>query len=208
MTLAAIQPLKINGTFYGPQPPQLNAIPLELIEDLEYPALGPAYHLQGLFNRAVILTESQIINGSSQIHPLDPAKVQVQPGDRPWVCAFNETLFEGFIYVFENSSLTRVNRDGNASNSLMDSLPVFPSAIKIVERRIANTTQPYCIQMDALEDGSLVHTTGISGFVEILQLNETDPTLQELGLDTSTNLKPGKRGDSQTNGCVCQWMLK
>lgn len=102
-----------SGIQYGVQPPSINMQSLSLVVDQDYPALGPAFHFQGMYNKLVVLENLAAGANLRKKHannkpPMNPDdfrhRSEVKPGDSPWFCYWNQTFIEGYIYVQYNSS--------------------------------------------------------------------------------------------------------
>ena len=124
--IAAIEPfIKPDGGIqYGVQPPILRNNPLQLVLDQDYRAYSPAWHFQRTYDKVVILGQNDFPAGASlrprQEGPGNGFKMgrdgdgpqkpgyrhrfQVQPGDSPWFCIWNQTFVEAYIYVSNNST--------------------------------------------------------------------------------------------------------
>ncbi|KAF2236798.1 hypothetical protein EV356DRAFT_512553 [Viridothelium virens] len=121
---------------YGTQPPQFGPAPLYLVMDLEAPNLGPAYYFQSTYNKTVILDSSMFDpsqktkrnqngqNGQNNYYgnQFFHHRNDVSPGDQPWVCFWNSTSVELFVYDTHNVSASAV-----ASLSSMVSASEVPS---------------------------------------------------------------------------------
>lgn len=128
MPVAAIEPFTKpdGGIQYGVQPPVLRNNPLQLVLDQDYRAYSPAWHFQKTYDKVVILGSRDFPAGASlRVREPDengsrskkrgrdgdtPQKpgfrhrFQVQPGDTPWYCIWNQTFIEAYIYVSNNST--------------------------------------------------------------------------------------------------------
>jgi len=113
--VASLNPLPDNdsGIQYGVQPPSINMQSLSLVVDQDYPAFGPAFHFQGMYNKLVVLENfaagAKLRKKHANNKPpmnLDDFRhrFEVKPGDFPWFCYWNQTFIEGYIYVQYNSS--------------------------------------------------------------------------------------------------------
>ena len=142
---------------------------------------------------------------------LQQKRAVMSTGDQPWFCVFNDTLLEGFIYVDRNAStstsilnsttvsaatVTSTTSSATSSASGTDlrsviedgywtGLAQFPFVVKLEERRVEGSPQPYCQQYQILEDGEANWIPGKDGQPIIVQLTESD---------------------SGYTGCQCQWM--
>ncbi|KAF2097465.1 hypothetical protein NA57DRAFT_77722 [Rhizodiscina lignyota] len=110
-----------SGFNYGTQPPVMQVSALEWVVDLDDPHQGPALHFQAMYDKVVIVSEndfdpddspSRLLrrgggNNGLSFGPGDEfhnKKGKVNNGDQPWLCYWNQTFIEGFIYMEQNSS--------------------------------------------------------------------------------------------------------
>ncbi|CAI6340556.1 unnamed protein product [Periconia digitata] len=99
---------------YGLQPPLAYNQSLHLVTDLDYKGYGPAWHFSTVYDKVVVLTPDEFTAGSSFRPRQNDNKsyrhrFQVQPGDNPWLCFWNSTYIEGYIYVQTNSTAATVS---------------------------------------------------------------------------------------------------
>lgn len=110
---------------YGAQLP-FNITPaqqnLSIMIDKEDPQLGPALFFQTLFNKLVIVEDSQNIQSKRAIEARDSgsngAGVQSPNGGsgaKPWFCWWNQTQIETFIYINQTQG-SQGSADGGASS--------------------------------------------------------------------------------------------
>ena len=236
---------------YGPQPPNLpEACGLSLMGDAEMPGLGPAFFFQAGYTKQVILP-GEAMNTSADARTLGKRSslvgqaasemlrrdLHVQSGDQPWVCNWNGTLVEGFIYIqqLDNASTattalqatttpsswvshtTSTNPDQPHSlgaTMSFPTVPLYPLALKLAERRMPdNAVQPYCEQMLVQDDLSMVPLNGPDGKPSIVKLNEMEPAAQqevEFGEGESPWYRRRSRKlDRRDNNaaCLCEWMI-
>ena len=91
--------------------------PLQLVQDMDDPGRGPAYQFQVMYNKVVIapaaaFSPTAVPAGSSKTkrdhsHRISEhwhTRHQVSPGDQPWMCYWNSTLVEFFIYIENNAT--------------------------------------------------------------------------------------------------------
>lgn len=84
----------------------------------------------------------------------------------------------------------------------------LPYVVKIEERRLPNSPQPYCQQYQILDNHHANFLTDSNGNAIIVELNEQDPTYgayQSAGVAGSTKKKRQAPGQF-ANACHCQWM--
>ncbi|RYO96671.1 hypothetical protein DL764_007419 [Monosporascus ibericus] len=107
---------------YGMQPPSTsNPLKLRLVEDSLEPDRGPAWSFRTLYNKTVIIPEEYLEadgnrSETKRFHRRDfvfggdvHRKGVAKPGEKPWVCYWESTLLETFIYATQNNSFERVN---------------------------------------------------------------------------------------------------
>ena len=277
-----------NGIQYGVQPPSIDMQSLSLVVDRDYPAFGPAFYFQGMYNKLVVLDDFPAEAKLRKKHansnpPMNPGdfhhRSEVEPGDSPWFCYWNQTFIEGYIYVGYNSSanyntppppspptscspttssssaptsnpasnpppssqeesvttttLPPAIPSGYQTNWLSHTAPphlrprdpppsgcppppdyppppVYPRVVKIEERRLPNSPQPYCQEMTISPSGDIVPANNNKGSPIIIYLQETDPTMQEF-LSASAGGTGSKRRllrrDDPPNACHCKWIV-
>ncbi|KAF2115785.1 hypothetical protein BDV96DRAFT_492711 [Lophiotrema nucula] len=97
--------------------------------------------------------------------------------------------------------------------------PAYPRIVKIEERRLQGAPQPYCQQMQLLDNNHFVEARDANGGPIIVKLQEQDPTLEQFLLSggppppasstspsNNTRRELGKRTDP-AGACHCQWMF-
>ncbi|PNS13813.1 hypothetical protein CAC42_3306 [Sphaceloma murrayae] len=111
---------------YGTDIPHTIWSALQPVKDMDAPNRGPAYQFQTVYTKIVIAREdafqparvNQPNMASSSSSPSPTATANqgssrkskrywaslAQSGDQPWICYWNNTRIEGFIYVHENST--------------------------------------------------------------------------------------------------------
>lgn len=116
---ACITPMDPGDTTlrYGMQPPRFDAQRLVLVHDYDDPSKGPAYHFSARYDKIVVV-EGNNFPGLEGIKKRDATSAResefevpqgfrgrrkVQVGDLPWLCVWNDTFIEGFIYVNEDT---------------------------------------------------------------------------------------------------------
>ena len=124
---------------YGPQPPQLNSLSsVSLMSDTDDPSRGPAYFFQQHYDKIVILPGNQLFASplrrglgevDASIRLKDRQSVyghrykRIAPGDQPWICFWNNTILEGFIYVNDNTTIDFPNASAVVSSLLESAAP-------------------------------------------------------------------------------------
>ncbi|KAH7400970.1 hypothetical protein DE146DRAFT_612395 [Phaeosphaeria sp. MPI-PUGE-AT-0046c] len=105
-------------------------------------------------------------------------------------------------------------RDANSDASAPPRMPPYPRIVKIEERRLPNSPQPYCQQMILLDDGKITPATSSNDVPKKIWLQESDPTYEDYfaAQTTGTSNKrrdasPQRRSDP-SDACHCQWMFK
>jgi hypothetical protein len=160
------------------------------------------------------------INAPYQGSSLDMSR-KTKPGDMIWVCVWNNTLLEGFIFITQKSGNASLGPSTTLATTPTPTSPTlspnsmlmpYPYIFKIEERRIpASQTQPepYCQMMRINEDGySTEPVKNSTGGMIIDTLDEYKPwtksrrRLAKRGLSLS---RLGGRDDGYPT-CRCEWM--
>lgn len=99
----------------------------------------------------------------------------------------------------------------DADTDFWDTLSLYPYIVKLEERRLTgNTVQPYCQQMQILDDGSAGLAPTANGAPNVIQLAEQDPAYaayQSAGLAGNGRRDEGFMARRMVQGgCHCQWM--
>ncbi|KAI5866231.1 hypothetical protein GGS23DRAFT_376248 [Durotheca rogersii] len=111
------QSLKNYVYSYGTQPPDLSNLKMVLVDDVYELSRGPAWSFIARYDKVVIVPEYLLAPSSAP--PLPQARRRMsfggdfkrksvaQVGDRPWVCRWDNTILEGFIYANQSNSFSR-----------------------------------------------------------------------------------------------------
>lgn len=285
-----IQPSYADSTLqYGVKTPTTPKIPMDLVLDQDEPSRGPALHFQTMYDKIVVVPENFVSSkvrrqyqnqnatgGGGQMGPPPPPgdfkmpggfkhRNQVEPGSFPWICRWNSTFIEAFIYVNQNSTFASQttasvsfsstptpstlstpsptvptsspsaasasgvqSHNGVVQNRDAKSFPhlprgdgggpkpsVYPRVLKVEERRVPNSPQVICQQVQTLDDGTYTPRLDGSGNPIYEELSETDPSMSDF-LKAAATASPSKRAatkrlkgrDDPSNACHCQWVIQ
>ncbi|KAI9798162.1 MAG: hypothetical protein M1833_004911 [Piccolia ochrophora] len=147
---------------YGQQAPVVTAPQrLSIRYDTDATDAGPAYVAQTAYTKVVILHEDEFDPRENSKRSLDhddddslavrtfsretrtgpPQKVQVKKGDKPWLCYWNNTVLDVFIYTMHNSSSSdqggSTNMDSSQFASSIDSANPSGAAEQRLRRKRA-----------------------------------------------------------------------
>lgn len=171
----------------GQQPPGVEAA--DLLPATKDDDMGnrPIYSFTTTYNRTVLVPDN-LFQG-------------IPPPPRPdnssvaWLCTFNDTIIEGFIYP----SITTRTGGGYSQR------PIFPYDLKFNERRFPNGTAPYCEQRIFSEGRQLISNVTNT---QILQLRE--PTTVPSTENASAYMSSRRRRQQMPtpNICLCEWVFK
>ena len=107
-----------------------------------------------------------------------------------------------------------VRRDAAADAAASQSrIPPYPRIVKIEERRLPDSPQPYCQRMVLLDNGEIAPAPNGNDPITALWLQEQDPSWAEYWSETPTTqskrdaVSVERRGDPP-DSCHCQWMFK
>ncbi|CAE7213791.1 hypothetical protein CFE70_009691 [Pyrenophora teres f. teres 0-1] len=111
-------------------------------------------------------------------------------------------------------------RESSPEASSPPRMPPYPRIVKVEERRLPNSPQPYCQQMLLLDNGEITPAPSPNDSPIRIWLQESDPSYQQYFAAQSTEAPPsGSRSKRQTSpriqrrsdppdACHCQWMFK
>jgi len=105
-------------------------------------------------------------------------------------------------------------RDATSDASAPPRMPPYPRIVKIEERRLPNSPQPYCQQMILLDDGKVTPATTSNDVPKKIWLQESDPSYDDYvaaqATSTNKNRRDGtlQRRSDPSDACHCQWMFK
>ncbi|OTB09561.1 hypothetical protein M426DRAFT_81661 [Hypoxylon sp. CI-4A] len=119
--------LKNNVYSYGVQPPDLTGLNLKLVGDIYEGPRGPAWNFEVTYNKTIILHEPalSVPSGSPSANKnrrmmfggdFMRKGIVAQPGEKPWICHWDNTILEGFIYAGQNNSYSRPFDPGPTTN--------------------------------------------------------------------------------------------
>jgi hypothetical protein len=104
-------------------------------------------------------------------------------------------------------------RDAQADAAAPPRIPPYPRIVKIEERRISDSPQPYCRQMVMLDNGKIAPASEGNAAEKQIPLQEIFPDYDDVWAarpsQTSNLRRDGLRGRSDpSSACHCQWMFK
>lgn len=193
---------------YGLRPFKTSSTLLTPATDSQFPNLGPGLYFRTTYDRTVLFLEDRIVAQGSTPNLRENWGDSVYPGDRPWLCTFNETVIEGYIYTSQNASRNDTIVLGGGLNGFRR-VQSLPYVIKIIEQRVPNSPQPFCLRMQTIDTNSTLVPEGDAGAMNLLKLSEV--VTQPRSLDG--NAVPGARLAKRqrmmaANTCRCQWMVQ
>ncbi|KAH7027881.1 uncharacterized protein B0I36DRAFT_328115 [Microdochium trichocladiopsis] len=136
---------------YGMQPPKMKGETLRLVTDLYQDDRGPAWSFKTEYLKTVIIPEELLYpsttttkrgSGSFQGDFFSRGKAFASPGEKPWFCYWDQTVFEAFIYVTQNNSLKAIsNNDNSSSSSSSSSISSSTSSSRTTTTSSTRTTK-------------------------------------------------------------------
>jgi hypothetical protein len=107
-------------------------------------------------------------------------------------------------------------RDTSSDAAAPPRMPPYPRIVKIEERRLPNSPQPYCQQMVLLDNGKIAPATNGNDAARQIWLQENDPTYDEYFAAQATATATSNRRREEavqrrsdpSDSCHCQWMFK
>lgn len=101
-------------------------------------------------------------------------------------------------------------RDAAADAAASTRIPPYPRIVKIEERRLPDSPQPYCQRMVLLDNGKVAPAPNGNDPVVSLWLQEQDPSYDDYYDITSSSQskRDVRRRSDPSDSCHCQWMFK
>ncbi|KAK7192073.1 glucan 4-alpha-glucosidase [Paraphaeosphaeria sporulosa] len=195
---------KTSGTgtsSYGQQfPPTISAEfdPIYPMNDSDEEVI---WHFQASYDRIVLLANDELsFHGQPQHEAERETSGKISPNDSPWVCYFNNTIMEVFVYASQRAGTATNSTQGANNTTETSSLPAFPFVIQIFEQWIQNGTRAYCEQQKVSEWGALRKSDAPRYF-----LSTTDATsVYASSIDKKTKQQAGV----SDSACQCQWIVQ
>ncbi|KAF1982233.1 hypothetical protein K402DRAFT_407744 [Aulographum hederae CBS 113979] len=137
MVVVSLQSIDPSMNFsYGMQPPVITPQRLMLVSDLDEPTRGPAYHFQATYDKVVLVSDDNFEAGNVfNQRDVDLSssvkfghRFQVEIGAKPWMCFWNSTFLEGFIYMQQPNSGTPFSSDAPTTTIPSGSVPTSASS--------------------------------------------------------------------------------
>ena len=106
-----------------------------------------------------------------------------------------------------------VRRDAAADAAASSRIPPYPRIVKLEERRLPDSPQPYCQRMVLLDNGKIAPAPNGDNPVLSLWLQEQDPSYSEYYAATATaqakrdTAAAVVRRTDPSDSCHCQWMF-
>lgn len=214
---------------YGVQQPVLQEPQImSLVTDAQEPERGPAWFFQAPYNKIVHLPEHaldpvlskrslrDVVSGITVARDLDD--LTASPGDKPWICYWNGTLLETFIYVGQNSSSANGTSSPKPTSLSTNGNDYYdhPNVVKIMERRMPRGFQsipPYCVKHVILDNYEVVPWANSTGQLVTIDLDETAP-VSFSPMTRKRALSSLRQGEERRslwlrqsyNNCGCVWL--
>ncbi|KAL6705754.1 hypothetical protein ACN47E_006391 [Coniothyrium glycines] len=106
-----------------------------------------------------------------------------------------------------------VRRDAQLDPAALPRIQPYPRIVKIEERRLPDSPQPYCQKMVLLDDGQIAPAPNGKDSPTRIWLQESDPSYEDF-----INAQPSQSGNSKrdefqkrgdpADACHCQWMFQ
>lgn len=98
---------------YGVVPPKLMSRSMDLVEDFDERSRGPAFHFQARYDKVAVISDLEFAAGFGLRHRrhTTPNRARDSKDDRkvlaghePWICQWNNTFIEAFMYISQRTS--------------------------------------------------------------------------------------------------------
>lgn len=171
-----------DSVVYGAQLSYMNTTSTNFmtVQDNDDPSNGPAFYFQQFFDKVVVVPENAIQSSSST--KMMRRGVTAEPGEKPWLCVWNNTLLEGFIYI-DKAAITSSSTATTTSSTAQD-----PSATESQPSDLVTTTMTF----EWTTATVTAPASQLSGFAsEFSEASASTSTVESTATPTSTIL--GKR---------------
>lgn len=151
-------------------------------------------------NVAMTASTMVVVAGSPATASTPPTQTTSSQYQNPWQSY-------AAAYAASHSGAYPSNSARDADN-YWHSLQGYPYVVKIEERRIPNSPQPFCIKMQVLDDGSanFVADPSNGGQPIKIMLNETTSNYG-VSATTAVSRRNNDKRDA-SGGCHCQWVAE
>lgn len=108
------------------------------------------------------------------------------------------------------TSASVARRDAAAEAAASTRIPPYPRIVKIEERRLPDSPQPYCQRMVLLDNGKIAPAPNGNDPAVSLWLQEQDPSYDDYfdAMYSSQSKRDIRRRSDPSDSCHCQWMFK
>ncbi|KAI9832920.1 MAG: hypothetical protein M1819_003950 [Sarea resinae] len=104
------------------------------------------------------------------------------------------------------ATITSTSKPQKRQASSAPTSTVFPQLVKIEERRLSGDVQPYCQQMQVLDDGAVGLYTLPNGQPVTVNISESDPSQQNMVTESRLFKRDRRRRSAVDQSCFCQWL--
>lgn len=170
--------------------------------DSSNPDAGPGYYFRWTYDRMILLSEEQMLPGGESS---GGGGREMRPGDKPWLCFFNNTSIDGFVYTSQDSTVTN-NVTYTIATNVTRELSPFPYAVRVIEQRLQNSTLPYCERREIGEDGDLIQARNAPK--QLLSLAKPAFVLNTSAGNGTSRDTHKRQSTAAMNNCQCQWMVQ
>lgn len=237
---------------YGTLPPSTWSSVLRLVTDMDLPQYGPAWQFQAVYTKTVVAHPDAFYptyvgaNGLPAAPPSQQTRFKTieqgqwlpytEAGDQPWICYWNNTLLEAFVYVnetstawYSNSTLKELDEQHNVNkrqDATQASGPAASPTTAAAAAAAAATTGglPYLNRVIKIEERRVpgYATTPMCQKMQILDNGDVSPLLNPDGEpyqvtitedipDSAAYTSAYGSGSKQkrttvSGSCHCQWM--
>ncbi|KAH7113308.1 hypothetical protein B0J11DRAFT_146926 [Dendryphion nanum] len=160
--------------YFGPEGLELNLVTINRTASHDSLGMGPGYFFKGTYDRTVWLQRLRDADGKGYFNESNIGQ-PMKPKEDAWLCTFNNTSIEGYIYPARNltsPNSTQSTFGGPSATKVQNA----PFGIKILEQRLSGSARPQCLQMTMSEDSKMAPVMSGNGAMTMLYLNEQHNT--------------------------------
>ncbi|KAF9736855.1 hypothetical protein PMIN06_004394 [Paraphaeosphaeria minitans] len=186
---------------YGQQFPPTITTKFDSIDPPDDPHKEVIWHFQASYDRTTLLANDALSFLGRPQHEVErDTRVKVTPDDNPWLCYFNNTHMDVFVYASQRAATTTSTTHGSNKTTETSSSPAFPFVVQIFEQWAQNDTKAYCEQQNVSDHGALRKSDAPRYF-----LSTTDTTS---GYASGVGKNTEQQAGVAENACHCQWIVQ
>ncbi|KAJ4356751.1 uncharacterized protein N0V89_004787 [Didymosphaeria variabile] len=187
---------------YGEQALSIIALQFDETYATAHSGEEPIYRFEALYDRTVLLTAAQLsFLGPSEQNAGRAIRATTSPDDKPWLCHFNNTIMEIFVYVSQHAAAPD-NSTYSAKDNSTNATPQtpFPYVVQMSEIYGPNGTRAYCEQQSVSDRGDLRKSDAPKYFLSTADTSKI--------YDSHADSDQKAQANMAESACQCQWIVQ